>query len=237
MNEFTKVLTKSDVAYKLISISVNQIDEFPDPDIPFTFSCNDKAYRTFIDRQNRIRGIDLSKWFADNPDLIPKSEIQIFANKETEEYSIEIISFADPPEEDVGIDSDVEIIEDAITLSLEKDLEKFLIIDSNLKSVERDLELYQNQYRIGIGRIDILARDSQNNWVILELKAKKARPADLAQLLAYIGWCQSELGGHQTSVRGLLIASDFDEKIRYAAQLTPTIQLMKYSVHFSFEIL
>lgn len=68
----------------------------------------------------------------------------------------------------------------------------------------------------------------------MELKAKKAQPADFGQLLTYIGWFQSNQE-ESTSIRGILIAPEFDTRTIYAARTTNNVKLLKYRVQFTFD--
>ena len=37
-----------------------------------------------------------------------------------------------------------------------------------------------------------------------------------------------------STVRGILVAGDFDKKARAAARMVPNLSLRKYSIHFEF---
>ena len=67
--------------------------------------------------------------------------------------------------------------------------------------------------------------------MVIELKAGTAAPEALTQLLAYMG----ELGTQeQGQVRGILVAGDFHQRIVFAAQATPNVQLRRYRFRFDF---
>jgi len=126
------------------------------------------------------------------------------------------------------------------SLSVERDLRKYLI--HNLSSVERGLRRYQDRDRTGEEhpiesgrmRIDILAKDGRDNFVVIELKAGVADLSTFGQISAYLGWVKDNLA-RNSNVRGIIVASDFDEKIRYVIKLTPNIKLKKYKLKFEFE--
>lgn len=122
------------------------------------------------------------------------------------------------------------------TISLERDLENFLLAKLNV--LEEGLRLYEGetgrQFQVQSGRIDILAQDKNNNFVVLELKAGTATDAVLAQILAYMADITRELSMGKP-VRGIIVAYGFAEKLVAASSLLPTIKLKKYKVNFEFE--
>jgi len=131
-----------------------------------------------------------------------------------------------------------EAIEDQATLTLEKDLEEN--IARNLDQIERGLRLYHNegvrgrQFNTDVGKIDLLTLDSDNNFVVIELKAGTATDSAVGQLLGYMNWIRKNVAGGKR-VKGIIIADDFDTRLRYAVSDNPLISLKKYEVHFTFK--
>lgn len=115
---------------------------------------------------------------------------------------------------------------------LERDLQNALRanmgqFDSSLSIVDGGVET-----KVAAGYIDILAKDQRGDWVVIELKADTARAPAIAQVLAYMGCIKREKGG---SVRGLLIAAEFEDRVKYAADAVPNLTLKKYGYRFQFE--
>lgn len=81
------------------------------------------------------------------------------------------------------------------------------------------------------GRIDLLARDANNHLVVVELKAGKARDSAFGQLLGYMG-C---LSASESNVRGILVASNFDSRVIFAARGLPNVKLVRYQLSFNLE--
>ncbi len=77
----------------------------------------------------------------------------------------------------------------------------------------------------------MLAKDNAEKFVVIELKAGKAKDSAIGQLLGYIGCLNQEKNTDGT--RGILIASDFDQRVIYAAKGLPHIKLIKYQVSFN----
>lgn len=132
------------------------------------------------------------------------------------------------------------VIEDAIdvTLHLESDLERFLVAD--LGQLESPLKLYSRDGIRGqqldagaAGRIDILATDANDSFVVIELKAGEADRQTCGQIQAYMGWVAQNMAAGRP-VRGILVASGFTERLKLAATVVPGLSLRKYSVVFKF---
>ena len=139
------------------------------------------------------------------------------------------------PENDPAPDSAESEVEESIeaSLSLERDLHSYLA--KAFHEIENGLILLPDgiEHQIDAGRVDILARDRSGQLVVIELKAGIAKDAALGQLLGYIG-CIAETSSGKP-VRGILIASDFDKRVVYAAKALPQIKLIKYEVAFQLQ--
>jgi hypothetical protein len=139
-----------------------------------------------------------------------------------------------------GSEEPDEQIEEAIetSLSLERDLENFLAAD--LSQLEAGLQLFNRDGKSGkqfavdaAGRIDLLCIDQAQNFVVLELKSGEADDKVCAQVLRYMGWVKKNVAGGR-GVRGIIVANDFSEKLKYAVMPVPAIMLKKYEVRFQF---
>jgi len=123
-------------------------------------------------------------------------------------------------------------------LSLERDLEETLV--RNLPQLEPGLRLHSTPDRYGrqfdtgvVGVIDLLAVDETGSYVVVELKAGRAEEKALAQVLKYMGWVKQELAGER-EVRGIIVANNFADSLKFAVQAAPQVRLIRYEVHFTF---
>jgi hypothetical protein len=116
------------------------------------------------------------------------------------------------------------------SLSLERDLEDQIL--SHLDVLEPGLMLISRQESCDVGRLDLLARDSDGRTVIIELKAGEAKDSSIGQIARYMGWYARQDG---KSPRAILVASGFSEPVRYAAMAIPGLKLVTYRVQFAFD--
>ena len=83
------------------------------------------------------------------------------------------------------------------SISFEKDLEEH--IAKNLNQIEEGIALYRKgrksgrQFTIDFGIIDLLAKDKNGDFVVIELKVGKATYGVIGQILSYIGWVRQNL--------------------------------------------
>lgn len=116
-------------------------------------------------------------------------------------------------------------------LSLERDMQAAL--RRNIASLDPALKIIDDgaERAVSSGLIDITCED-ENSLIVVELKAGKADSRAIGQILGYMGDLQEEEGGK--SVRGILVAHDFDQRAKSAARVVSTLTLKKYSIEFKF---
>jgi len=111
-------------------------------------------------------------------------------------------------------DSQVRPEEDQQRVGLERDLQASL--RTQIQQIEQGMTIIDDgvERRVDSGFIDITARDSSGEIVVIELKAGVAGPQAITQALSYMGDVLAEEEG--CKVRGILIAAGFDAKSRAA---------------------
>jgi hypothetical protein len=121
------------------------------------------------------------------------------------------------------------------TISLERDLHSYLA--SRVDEIEHGLVLADGgvEYQTEAGRIDILAIDGHGKRVVVELKAGRAKDNALGQLLGYMGCLGADTINQVQEVRGILVASDFEPRVVFAAKALPMIKLLRYRVSFELQ--
>ncbi len=117
--------------------------------------------------------------------------------------------------------------------TLEEELERQVV--SNIGALEGGLKLIGRQYKTSTGIIDILAEDKNGRLVIIELKSGYADISVLSQLLKYMSAMKKEYP--EKSVRGMIIAHDFDEALRESVKsfLIDKIKLVNYELKIELQ--
>lgn len=87
---------------------------------------------------------------------------------------------------------------------------------------------------VSTGRIDILAKDVEGRHVVIELKAGRCPAGALEQALGYAQALSEERDG-VTSVRVVLIAAEFSDRMRAAARAVPYVSLRTYQFSLQFQ--
>ena len=87
-----------------------------------------------------------------------------------------------------------------------------------------------------VGIIDILCRDKQGDYVVIEIKrGSETSDAVIGQLARYMGWVRQNLAKNN-SVTGIVIAGGHDEKLRYAIKAIPNSFLATYEMSFQIRL-
>jgi len=125
---------------------------------------------------------------------------------------------------------------------MESQLEDFLIenwdkteLGKRYDLIEEDGELKSQQYRTGIGIIDILAEDRKTKQlVVIELKKNQTSDDTIGQLTRYMGWLEE----HKTNgkpTKGIIIAAQYDDRLHYALKKVKDVEVYLYRVDFKLE--
>ena len=127
--------------------------------------------------------------------------------------------------------------------ALESQLQDFLA--SNLEQIPINgmkLKLYKgSDGRSGkeydtktVGKIDILANDEKGDLVVCELKRAAAPDQAIGQLSRYMGWVKKTIGIGK-KVRGVIIAGEIDDYLKYSIEAIPDVSLYEYKVRFDLK--
>lgn len=144
-------------------------------------------------------------------------------------------------EEDLALgDEDTPDSDRETVFELEWQLRDF--ISHNIESLKlegKSLRLYVDpqgrdgvEYPTEVGPIDILALDSDDAFVIFELKRGRVADRAIGQISRYMGWIKKNLA-HGKMVKGVIVAKSISSNLRHAIVAVPNISLFEYEVAFS----
>lgn len=153
----------------------------------------------------------------------PKTAVQAIENDELE------LDEQDTP------DSDRETV-----FELEWQLRDFISHNiETLKLEGKPLRLYVDgqgrdgvEYPTGVGPIDILALDSDDSFVVFELKRGRVADKAIGQISRYMGWIKKNLAKGKM-VKGVIVAKSISSNLRHAIVAVPNVSLFEYEVAFS----
>lgn len=113
-----------------------------------------------------------------------------------------------------------------LLVSSEDALRDFLF--ENPELIEPSLKAIDKEYETNIGRIDLLCKDKEDNYVVIELKKKMKSDKVLGQIQRYMGWIKEHLIDEDQKVRGIIIQNQVNEKLNYALKTCKTLQVKYY---------
>jgi len=121
---------------------------------------------------------------------------------------------------------------------MEKQLEDFIIhnwvnteLGKRYDLIIEEGELRSQQYRTEIGPIDILAKDKvTGGYVVIELKKDQTSDDTVGQIARYMGWIKKTMKAD--SIKGIIIAGQYDKKLDYALEMVPNVEVFLYEVNF-----
>ena len=139
-------------------------------------------------------------------------------------------------EDEEEYDTDLE--EPGQEFAYEQDLRNYL--SKNLGSLEEGLVLFEEEglkgveYPVGGRYIDILAIDSEKNFVVIELKVSRGYDRTIGQILRYMAWVEKHMSDGKY-VRGFIVAKDITEDLKLAASRISYISLVEYEIKFNLK--
>ncbi len=156
-----------------------------------------------------------------------KSRVKFFENL--------VIRFNSDQEGTISEDEEEEeIAREESEFAYEKDLQKYLV--KNLSVIEKGLKLYQTDGVDGeefyvpgtTRRIDILATDKNNNYVVIELKVSRGYEKVVGQTLFYQSSIKTIF--KQDKVRAIIVAREITSELKTATQFLPDFELFEYQL-------
>ena len=128
------------------------------------------------------------------------------------------------------------IFDEEIRFQAEVELEDFLEKHWKKTSFAEKYDFVARQMTLDdAGRLDILAKSKDGReYLVIELKLGRASDRVVGQLQAYMGYMQSsDYCTNGETVRGIIIGSAEDPKIRHALKVTNNIDFFVYEMQFN----
>jgi len=134
-------------------------------------------------------------------------------------------------------------IESESQFALETHLEEFIYQNWRNINFGSTLVLYKTeeqdgrQFPAGPWSIDFLCMDNDTgDFVVIELKRGKSSDSTVGQILRYISWVKENLAKPEQKVRGIIIAKEVDEVLRYAVKGLDNVSVLTYKVDFKLSL-
>jgi hypothetical protein len=140
--------------------------------------------------------------------------------------------------------TDSDVAAEEMAYALEKHLEDFIVENWDKINFGEKLKLYEDEngnigqqyYTEEVGYIDLLAKDTKGNYVVIELKKGRKDDEVIGQVLRYMGWVREKVCKKNESVRGLIIVGEKDPKLSYALkEIGAKVDAMVYQVSFKLK--
>lgn len=118
----------------------------------------------------------------------------------------------------------------------EKFLRRYLAENSD-DLIEPDLELLKENEQVveGGGRPDLVFKDKDNNFLVVEIKKGRGSRKVIGQLSEYRGQVMKKMATDNQVVRGLIIAYEVKDRLKDAAYPYPEIKIQKYNLKCNLE--
>jgi len=114
---------------------------------------------------------------------------------------------------------------------LEAAIEQYLVDHwAETPFAERGVHLHDRQYNIPTGIVDLLGwQREQHAWWVVELKKGKAEDRVIGQLLRYTGWMRAERLRPKEDVRGVILAREASDRLKYAVTEIPHAEIWTFN--------
>ena len=124
------------------------------------------------------------------------------------------------------------------SFALEKHLEDFIVKNWSNTTLSENYNIFEidgkkQQIPTKSGPLDILAiNKDKSEFLVIELKKGRASDEVVGQIKRYMGYVKQEITKNNEEVRGMIIALEDDNNLKYALSVSPDISFMRYEIKF-----
>lgn len=201
----------------------------------------------------------MKKWLSQHPDRIPegmdvggydaaavcaalrrqgwkvqetRTEVRLISPDSDTELRVVKLFGQSEDEEEPNLDGDsIFTLEHQLRDFFAENIDTIPINGRYLRSYEDEEGQEGVEYQTATGRIDILAVDDNDAFYVIEFKRDRASDKVVGQVARYMGCVQHTIAGRR-EVKGVIVAKDIDDKLRYAASVIPQVHLFEYQMEF-----
>ena len=99
----------------------------------------------------------------------------------------------------------------------EKDIREF--IASHLEIIEEGLSLIKQEYSTPVGYIDILCKNKDGNFVVIEIKREEDTDKVVGQIQRYMSWIKENMAEKEgKEVKGVIVVKEKDKKLEHSVK-------------------
>lgn len=124
--------------------------------------------------------------------------------------------------------SNEKILEDELTARIESGMPVFGL---NLK-IYRRYGIYGRQYRIDIGRLDLLCEDSEENLYVIELKKDSGYDDAYTQTASYLDWFENNEISKGKKVYGIICLNSPTKELIDKVHADKRMKLFEYQISY-----
>ncbi|MFO7738901.1 MAG: endonuclease NucS [Desulfatiglandaceae bacterium] len=162
---------------------------------------------------------EIERWDAVLPFEVIRSELSNQDHRSRiirlEEKDWDVVHLASKIYRNLGYgstDGDFFVLESGLEEAVKANLSQISLV-----LAEDDIQQQCNM-GLGVGRSDLICRDKNGNFVVLELKAGHSSDSVVGQILRYIGYVRENWAKTEgKDVSGIILTPSFDEQLRLAA--------------------
>ena len=95
-----------------------------------------------------------------------------------------------------------------------------------MDEIEPGLNLLERQLSTPAGRLDLLCKDREEQYVVVELKREQGTDQVVGQILRYMGWVKDHY--RTDKFRGIIVVGSKDQALSYAIKAVSNVQVKEF---------